>query len=270
MDTKLTADGITDVGLERDHNEDTYKILPDYNLFMVADGMGGHNAGDVASAIAVDTVAGFFRHTESEDATWPFHFDTNLSFEENRMIGGIQMANRSILHQSTMTPSQEGMGTTIVALCFSKTNPIAYLGHVGDSRCYRLRNDKFKQLTSDHSLISDFMQAMPDMSEEKKESIPKNIITRALGMQPFVEIDIKRLDIRKSDIYLICSDGLSGTSTDNEIQNEIDRAGNDLTLACRNLVDLAKSKGGDDNITVVLVRVNEVTPFTDEGQDDES
>ena len=264
----LAADGITDVGLERDHNEDTFRVLNDYNLYMVADGMGGHNAGDVASRVAVETVAEFFRHTESEDATWPFHFDTNLTFEENRMIGGIQMANRSILHQSTMNPSHEGMGTTIVALCFSKTLPIAYLGHVGDSRCYRIKGQEIKQLTRDHSLLSDFMQAMPDMSEEKIQSIPKNIITRALGMQPFVEIDMSRIGIEKGDLYLLCSDGLSGSSSDKEILREIDAADGDMTKATRLLVDLAKSKGGEDNITVVLAYVKDIMPEEDGRQGD--
>jgi len=254
----LESEGISDVGLEREHNEDTLKVLTEYNLFMVADGMGGHNAGDVASGIAVDTVASFFRHTESEDATWPFHFDTNLTFEENRMIGGIQMANRSILHQSTMNPSQEGMGTTIIALCFSRVLPVAYLGHVGDSRCYRIRSKKIEQLTRDHSLLSDFMQAMPDMSEEKKQSIPKNIITRALGMQPFVEIDLNRIEVLKGDLFLLCTDGLSGTSDNAEIHSEIAKGGDDLAGTCNRLVDLAKSKGGDDNITVVMVRVKDI------------
>jgi serine/threonine protein phosphatase PrpC len=256
----LEADGITDMGLERDHNEDTFRMLIDYNLFMVADGMGGHNAGDVASRVAVDTVAEFFRHTESEDATWPFHFDTNLTFEENRMIGGIQMANRSILHQSTMNPSHEGMGTTIVALCFSRTMPIAYLGHVGDSRCYRIKGKDIRQLTRDHSLLSDFMQAMPDISEDKIQSIPKNIITRALGMQPFVEIDMTRISVEKGDLYLLCSDGLSGSSSDREILQEIEAANGALAKACQLLVELAKRKGGEDNITVVLAHVRDITP----------
>jgi serine/threonine protein phosphatase PrpC len=257
MGLVLEAEGVTDVGLERDHNEDTFRVLSEYNLFMVADGMGGHNAGDVASGVAVDTVANFFRHTDSEDATWPFHFDTSLTFEENRMIGGIQMANRSILHQSTMNPAQEGMGTTIVALCFSKTKPLAYLGHVGDSRCYRIRSGKAEQLTRDHSLLSDFMQAMPDMSEEKKQSIPRNIITRALGMQPFVEIDLSRVDVQRDDLFLLCTDGLSATSSEAELHAKILEANGDLTVACRLLVELAKTKGGEDNITIVLVRAKD-------------
>lgn len=262
MGIVLESEGLTDVGLEREHNEDTLKVLTEYNLFMVADGMGGHNAGDVASGIAVDTVASFFRHTESEDATWPFHFDTNLTFEENRMIGGIQMANRSILHQSTMNPAQEGMGTTIIVLCFSKVLPVAYLGHVGDSRCYRIRGGKIEQLTRDHSLYSDFVQAMPDMSEEKKQSIPKNIITRALGMQPFVEIDLNRIDVEKDDLFLLCTDGLSGASDNADIYEEITRGGDDLAGTCSLLVELAKKKGGDDNITVVLVRVKDIVEET--------
>ncbi len=238
----IEADGLTDTGLEREHNEDTFSLLTDYNLFMVADGMGGHNAGAVASRVAVDTVAEFFRHTENEDATWPFHFDTNLSFEENRMIGGIQMANRSILHQSTMNPAHEGMGTTIVVLCFSKTRPMAYLGHVGDSRCYQIKGKYIKQLTKDHSLVNDFIQAMPDLTEDKLHAVPKNIITRALGMQPFVEVDIARIEVEKGDLFLLCSDGLTSSSSNEEILHEIEGAGGDLGKTCRLLVDLAKRR----------------------------
>jgi len=256
----LEAEGLTDIGLEREHNEDAFKLLTEFNLFMVADGMGGHNAGDVASRVAVETIADFFRHTANEDATWPFHFSANLSFEENRIIGGIQMANRSILHQSTMNPAQEGMGTTIVALCFSKTDSIAYLGHVGDSRCYRIKNGQIRLLTRDHSLVSDFIQAMPDLETEKIKTIPKNIITRALGMQPVVEVDIAKVTVEKGDIFLLCSDGLSGSSSDEEILQEIQEAGGKPGEACRRLIELANRKGGEDNITVVVVYVKDILP----------
>ncbi len=250
--------GLSDVGLERDHNEDSFMILPNYNLFLVADGMGGHNAGDVASSMAVQTIEDFFNHTDSEDATWPFHFDTNLSYEENRILGSIQMANRSIMRQSSSNRNQEGMGTTIVAMCFSKTLPVAYFGHAGDSRGYRVRDGTIKQLTRDHSLISDFEQAMPDISAEKKESIPKNIITRALGMQPYVEVELNKVDVVEGDLFLLCSDGLSGAGSDEEILEIIMDSGSNLSLICKKLVELANNKGGDDNITVVMARVKEV------------
>ncbi|MFH1438379.1 MAG: SpoIIE family protein phosphatase, partial [Pseudomonadota bacterium] len=208
--------------------------------------------------MAVQTIEDFFNHTENEDATWPFHFDTNLSYEENRILGGIQMANRSILRQSSTNRNQEGMGTTIVALCFSKTLPLAYLGHAGDSRGYRVRDGEIKRLTRDHSLISDFEQAMPDISEEKKESIPKNIITRALGMQPYVEVELNKVDVLEGDLFLLCSDGLSGASEDMEILKIIKDSGSNLSLMCKKLVELANGKGGDDNITVVLARIKEI------------
>ncbi len=236
MPVKLQLIGITNVGRERDHNEDAFVIMPEYDLVIVADGMGGHNAGDVASKMAIDRISTFFRHTESEDATWPFHFDINLSYEENRLIGGIQIANKSIYQQSSQPSSREGMGTTVVSLCFSSNEPMAYVGHVGDSRCYLLRGGVLSQVTRDHSLLNDYLEAMPDMSEERRQAIPTNVITR--------------------DVFLLCSDGLSGMVKAPVIQETLVSLGADLDAASRRLVDLANEGGGEDNITVVLARAD--------------
>lgn len=254
MPNKLQFAGITNVGRERDHNEDAFLVMPEYDLAIVADGMGGHNAGDVASKMAIDRISTFFRHTESEDATWPFHFDINLSYEENRLIGGIQIANKSIHQQSSQPSSREGMGTTVVSLCFSANEPMAYVGHVGDSRCYMMRGGVLSQVTRDHSLLNDYLEAMPDMSEERKQAIPTNVITRALGMQPTVQVDLARVPVEPGDVFLMCSDGLSGMVKDGPIQETLAAFGADLDGASRRLIDLANEGGGEDNITVVLVR----------------
>ncbi len=258
MTMKLVVVGLTDVGKEREHNEDAYLLMPEYDLAIVADGMGGHNAGDVASRMAVERISSFFKHTESEDTTWPFHFDTNLSYEENRLIGGIQVANKAIYHESSQPSSTEGMGTTVVSLCFSGQGALGYVGHVGDSRCYLHRGGILSQVTRDHSLLNDYLDAMPDMTEERKQAIPTNVITRALGMQATVQVDLSRVPVEPGDVFLLCSDGLSGMIEDATMQ-EILRAESDLDAAARMLVQKANENGGEDNITVVLVRVDTIT-----------
>jgi len=260
MALKLTYEGLTDVGQERDHNEDAFIVMPEYDLAIVADGMGGHNAGDVASAMAIERISSFFKHTESEDSTWPFHFDTNLSYEENRLIGGIQVANKSIYHHSSQPSAQEGMGTTVVSLCFSARDAMGYVGHVGDSRCYLLREGVLSQVTKDHSLLNDYLDAMPDMSEERKQAIPTNVITRALGMQSTVQVDLSRVPIEAGDVFMLCSDGLSGMLTDPEMQEILGVHGTLLGAATQDLVNQANARGGEDNITVVLIHVDDVQP----------
>lgn len=259
MALKLSFEGLTDVGREREHNEDAFLVMDEYLLAIVADGMGGHNAGDVASSMAIDRISTFFKHTESEDSTWPFHFDTNLSYEENRLIGGIQVANKSIYHQSSQPSAQEGMGTTVVSICFSSRDSMGYVGHVGDSRCYLVRAGRLSQVTRDHSLLNDYLDAMPDMSEERKQAIPTNVITRALGMQSTVQVDLSRVPVEKGDLFLLCSDGLSSIVSDADIEATIAKCDDDLALATRKLVDRANENGGEDNITVVLSRIEDVT-----------
>ena len=135
---QAVAAGLSDVGLQREHNEDSFVVLKEYDLYVVADGMGGHRAGDVASRIATETISEFFRSTANEDVTWPFHFDTNLSEEENRLLTGIRVANRQIFERSTRSREYHGMGTTVVGAMFSPQKGRMYIGHVGDSRCYRV------------------------------------------------------------------------------------------------------------------------------------
>src|SRR5882672_8747384 len=148
------ATGLSDVGLQREHNEDSFVVLTEYDLFIAA-GMGGHRAGDVASRLATDCIAEFFRTTAKEDVTWPFHFDTSLSEEENRLLTGIRIANRQIFERSAKSREYRGMGTTVVGALFSPKKKRMYIGHVGDSRCYRVRSGELALLTRDHSLIND-------------------------------------------------------------------------------------------------------------------
>jgi len=254
---RAIAAGISDVGLQRDHNEDSFAILKDARLFIVADGMGGHRAGDVASRLATESIVDFFRAAAVEGYTWPFPFDTRLSDEENRLLCGIRIANRQIIERSTRSRECQGMGTTVVGALFSPTRGKMYIGHVGDSRAYRVRQGEIQQMTRDHSLVNDYLLAMPELTEEQRSELPKNVITRALGMQEQVAVDIQTDEAAVGDCYILCSDGLSGMVEDREILDIVSTTP-DLEVACRRLVAMANEHGGEDNITALIVRIDPV------------
>lgn len=251
----IIAAGMSDVGQQREHNEDSFCILPEYDLFIVADGMGGHRAGDVASKMATHTIASFFQATSKEDATWPFHFDPHLSVEENRLITGIKVANKRIFEASSRFREVHGMGTTVVGALFSRERSRMYLAHVGDSRAYRVRKGEITQLTRDHSLLNDYLLVMPDMTQEQRDELPKNVITRALGMQDSVVVDLVPETPQPDDMYVLCSDGLSGMITDEGICQLVTDAAGDVHAAARALIEQANANGGEDNITVVILKV---------------
>jgi protein phosphatase len=249
---QVTAAGLSDVGLQREHNEDSFCVLPEFDLYVVADGMGGHKAGDVASKMATHAIASFFQATAGEDATWPFHFDPHLTIEENRLVTGIKVANKQIFEASSRDRNVAGMGTTVVSALFSKDRSKLYVAHVGDSRCYRIRDGQITLLTRDHSLLNDYLLVMPDMTQEQRDELPKNVITRALGMQDSVVVDLVPDQPQPGDRYVLCSDGLSGMITDQQLLDAVSKAP-DIESAARELVRLANEHGGEDNITVVVL-----------------
>jgi protein phosphatase len=251
----IVAAGVSDVGQQREHNEDSFCILPEFDLYIVADGMGGHRAGDVASKMATHTIASFFQATAKEDATWPFHFDPHLSVEENRLITGIKVANKRIFEASTRYREVHGMGTTVVGALLAKERGRMYVAHVGDSRCYRVRGGQITLLTRDHSLLNDYLLVMPDMTPEQREELPKNVITRALGMQDSVVVDLVPEQPQAGDVYVLCSDGLSGMITDEQILDTVGKSGEDVQAAAKGLVQRANENGGEDNVTVVVLRI---------------
>lgn len=255
---RAVAAGLTDVGLQRDHNEDSFALVPSHDLYVVADGMGGHQAGDVASKIATESIQEFFESVAAEEVTWPFSFDPSLSEEENRLVTGVRLANRQIVELGSRSAEHQGMGTTVVASLFSPRRGRLYIAHVGDSRAYRIREGEIEQITKDHSLVNDYIAAMPDMSEEQKSELPKNVITRALGMQEQVAVDVGSFEAQAGDLYLLCSDGLSGMVDDDELC-DLALSSDDLEETCRRLVNTANEHGGEDNITVVLVRMEKVS-----------
>src|SRR5512143_1220770 len=241
----------TDVGMKRTHNEDYFSLMEDEQLFIVADGMGGHSSGEVASRLAAETVSEFYQRTKDEDATWPYKMDRNLSYIENRLVCGIKLANYKIYEAASKDIRFKGMGTTIVT-CLINGDKI-YIAHVGDSRCYRARAGRFEQITRDHSLLEDYKDAKPDMTEEEERNFPhKNVITRALGMRDTVQVDIRTEEVNDGDLFLLCSDGLSGMVSDEHI-SQILTTTDDLERAVAELVDQANRAGGVDNITTLVL-----------------
>ena len=242
----------TDVGMKRQHNEDYFSLIEDEQLFIVADGMGGHASGEVASKMAAETISEFYQRTKDEEATWPFKMDRSLSYIENRLACSVKLANLRIFETAARDLRYKGMGTTIVSslVCGDKI----YVSHVGDSRCYRVRNGSISLLTRDHSLLEDYKEAKPDLTEEEERNFPhKNVITRALGMRETVQVDIGGHQIESGDTYVLCSDGLSGMLTDDQIR-EVVANSKSLERAVAELVDGANRSGGTDNITTLLLQ----------------
>ncbi|MCB9522758.1 MAG: Stp1/IreP family PP2C-type Ser/Thr phosphatase [Myxococcales bacterium] len=250
---KLTSAGRTHVGMKRAHNEDSLRLFREENLFIVADGMGGHASGEVASQMSVETLAEFFRATaEDDEITWPYKMDKGRKYEENRVVTGVKLSNRRIFEAASRDSKLKGMGTTIVVTFF--VNDTCYIGHVGDSRVYRMRNGVLEQLTEDHSLLNDYIK-MRQLTPEEIEAFPhKNVIVRALGMKETVQVDVMHEQPVTGDVYLLCSDGLSGMVSDDDMAKILNGEGDDLDEKCERLIDAANKAGGTDNITVILVR----------------
>lgn len=250
---KIEVSGQTHVGMKRNHNEDNLMLLPEERLFVVADGMGGHSSGEIASKIAVDEVAEFFRMTSQDlEITWPYKMDKQKNYDENRLATGVKLANMRIFEKASAEQKYKGMGTTIVTVYFAKDSEVV-VGHVGDSRVYFFREGVLKQITEDHSLLNDYLKAKK-LTPEEIEAFPhKNVIVRALGMKDTVNVDINRVEPKDGDVYLLCSDGLSGMVPDKQIE-QIMQSQPDLDKACAMLIDAANANGGNDNVTCVLAQ----------------
>lgn len=242
------AVGLTDKGVTRVKNEDNFVVLRDAGLFLVADGMGGHAAGEVASQHVVQTLTDFTRMPMwgMLDKVWPSSrtiFTVTAYFE----------ANRRILHESMSNPARRGMGTTAVSAVVR--DGYVDIVNLGDSRAYRIRNGYMVQVSHDHSLVQEYIDQGKLKTPEEIESFPyKNIITRAMGTQPKILPDVFSEPYRAGDVYLLCSDGLFNELSDDEILKMILSYNGNDEGAARALVDAANARGGRDNITVVIVR----------------
>jgi PPM family protein phosphatase len=251
----IDAFGLTDVGRKRKHNEDAYALDETEGLFIVADGMGGHAAGEVAAKITVETIGEFIAATrQKEEATWPFKYNHELQFNSNRLAIAIEKANERVMSAVAAQPWLKGMGTTVVAGLLNEK--ILSLAHVGDSRAYLYRDGELTRLTDDHSWVHEQVSAGILTEEEAKTHPLKNVVTRALGGGPSVSPDLREMEFTPGDAFLFCSDGLTTMLSDEEIRDMVQAdEKKDSQSLCQDLIDLANEKGGVDNITVVFVRV---------------
>jgi protein phosphatase len=243
----------TDVGRKRTGNEDSFCLAPELGLFVVADGMGGHAAGEVASRLAVQTIQEWMgKYLRGEEATQVGQPLAGCSRQANYLCSSIHLANRAIFDAAQERPEHAGMGTTLVAVL--ATGDCVVLAHVGDSRVYRSREDRMVQLSTDHSLVQQQVERGIISAAEAHDSQYRHLITRALGLKESVEVDVAEHDTRAGDLWLLCSDGLSDLLEDEEMLAVMREYPDDLDKACQALVDLANYKGGDDNITVLLIQ----------------
>jgi len=252
VDGKWTLEvaGHSDVG-RRANNEDALLCEPRLGLFAVADGMGGYDGGEVASRIAVTTLRDFFtRELDDGECTWPFGLDLARTLDENRLGAAIRLAHQEVQLQRTGPLAM--MGSTVVAL--SVRDGVATMGHVGDSRLYRLRRGQLQQLTVDHSLYAELAAAGAADLPAKRDFHLANVITRALGMPEAVRADLRREPLEDGDTFLLCSDGVNEKLDDAQLAGFL--AMDDVAAGCKALVAAAYAHGGRDNITAVVVRVS--------------
>jgi protein phosphatase len=246
----------TDPGLRRSSNEDSYCARPDLGLFMVADGMGGHVAGEVASRLAVDTIQAFIAETSGADRqqTWPFPYDPSISVEGNRLKAAFRLANRQIASAMADSSDLRGMATTASALLAPGDR--ACVAHVGDSRIYALRSGALRQITKDHSWVEEQVRAGTLTPLAARQHPWRNVVTRALAGGEDPEIDVTELAPADGERFLLCSDGLFGVVANDEIASMLADPTASLQEICARLIDAANAGGGPDNVTALVLSVD--------------
>ena len=253
---KITYKDLTDVGRKRKGNEDSLFVNPEQNLFVVADGMGGHAAGEVASQIAVDSINEFVCLTGGdEEITWPFGLDESISYDGNRLKTAIRYANKKVLEATKERSEYEGMATTVAAVLVD--GDTANLGHVGDSRIYLHRSGETSLLTNDHSWVNEQVVSGVISADQARTHPLRNVVTRALGGKVDLLVDMQAHKMQAGDILLLCSDGLTTMLPDEEITQILEEAAGDVERAASELVAAANAHGGEDNITVLLIKFSE-------------
>lgn len=252
---RVRSFGKTDTGLLRSHNEDYLDVDDGNRVYLVADGMGGHNHGEVASKIAVESIHDFISQTADHDSTLPITYDVKLHQHSNRLKRGIHIAHDQVLRAIRQDGTLLGMGTTVVGAMLH--GDVIAVAHVGDSRAYRLRNGHLELLTQDHTWVNEQVVA-GYLSEEQAKSHPlKNVVTRALGGDSEVVVDVAETRVLDSDLYLLCSDGLTTMLSDQDIHRRL-ASGGELETISEQLIEDANARGGFDNVTVLLFKIEEV------------
>jgi protein phosphatase len=246
----------TDAGLRRSSNEDSYSARPDVGLFLVADGMGGHAAGEVASRVVVESVAAFIEETAGEDRhrTWPFPFEPALSLEGNRLKAAFRLANRKLAGAIADSQDLRGMATTASAILHGAQH--SAVAHIGDSRVYVLRGAELTQITDDHSWVEEQVRAGTLTPAAARQHPWRNVVTRALSGGEDPEIDMVEIQPAPGERYLLCSDGLFGVVADDLLADVLGDRSASLDEICGRLIDAANAAGGPDNITVMVLQVD--------------
>jgi protein phosphatase len=254
---KIDFAEMTDTGRVRDHNEDAIGSDPEIGLMVLADGMGGYNAGEVASGIAVQIVSELASEGAARENRDEIDPHSGLMRQSIVLRDAVYRANKIIFQTAQSQTHCEGMGTTIVA-CMFYDNKVS-IAHVGDSRAYRLRSGAFEQLTLDHSLLQELVDRGFYSAEEAQRSTNRNYVTRALGVEPTVEVEVHEYEVLEDDIYLLCSDGLPDMVEDEDIHLTISTFNASLDIVGKQLIELANDNGGRDNVSVQLAQV--IAPF---------
>lgn len=249
----LTMAGITDPGMVRDHNEDCYLIVPKKGLAILADGMGGHLAGEVASSLAVNVISRYLMDNLAQARKLRRNAD-GISAEARTVLKAVELANGTIYETSRGRQEFSGMGTTVVVAAFRASK--LYVAHVGDSRLYRLRENTLSRLTEDHSMVQELLRQGLITPEEARTSSTRNLVTRALGVDATVRPDVQEYSVQTGDVYLLCSDGLNDVLTDGDIQRMLIDYGANLEETIQKMVMVVNAKGGPDNVSVVAIRAD--------------
>jgi protein phosphatase len=255
---KISSVALSDTGKVREHNEDAIAAETEIGLFVLADGMGGYNAGEVASGIAVKTIMNLVRDALAREDLTANDPETGLARPSIILRDAIHRANNIIYHTSKTQPQCEGMGTTVVA-CLFHDNRVS-IAHVGDSRLYRLRDNRFEQLTLDHSLLQELVDRGFYSQQEAQRASNKNYVTRALGVEETVQVEINEESVHPRDYYVLCSDGLSDMLEDEDIHLTINTFSDNLDIVAKQLIKLSNDNGGRDNISVIMARIDEPFP----------
>ena len=258
LQNSLEMTTATHTGMVRSHNEDSVNVETDIGLAVLADGMGGYNAGEVASGIATALIASETREALKRLSPRETDPESGEPAAFGLLHGVVAKANDSIYQSANSQPQYAGMGTTLVVGLFCDNKVV--VAHIGDSRCYRLRDSKLEQITRDHSLLQEQIDSGLLTREAARRSQNKNLVTRALGIEPSVVPEIHEYDARPGDVYLLCSDGLNDMVEDEDIELTVNSLSANLPLAASQLVQMANDAGGRDNISVVLVKIKKNFP----------
>jgi PPM family protein phosphatase len=253
LSTALEMAKATHTGMVRSHNEDSITVEPEIGLAVLADGMGGYNAGEVASGIATALISNETKEAMTRIEPHSIDRDSGGLVASSLLREVIAKANNSIYQSANTQPQYAGMGTTLVVTLFCDDK--LTVAHIGDSRCYRLRENKLEQITRDHYLLQEQIDSGLLSKEAARHSHNKNLVTRALGIEPEVEPEIGTFDVLTGDIYLLCSDGLNDMVEDEDIELTLSSLAANLPLAAEQLVQMANDAGGRDNVSVILIKI---------------